>query len=284
MQTFPKPASANNPDIRKHEAPEFMNEYSPRTFLPRTPAYRVITILLAGMALLAPPIVLAASELDLQADSIAKGRFSYITSLQIGTIGNQIESVREIRADSVAGRPSLRIATTSVTGMGETVDLLQLDADSLYPLQRQIIQGGSRLELNYAPDRVTGLIQAAGQVINVDLALDAPAYAGDAGLDTLLGGLPFEEGLSGELQAIETDVEIYVQRFSFKVEASELIETPAGSFESWPVRLQAVDDPDYRQTVWLSTSLPRVFVQAEAPIPAEAGGGVLLTQLIEIED
>ncbi|MGY6554963.1 MAG: DUF3108 domain-containing protein [Wenzhouxiangella sp.] len=240
-------------------------------------------MLLFGSSVSAPSAVQAGSELALQGDTIATGRFSYVTSLQIGNVGNQIESVREIRADTVDGRPSLRIQTTSITGMGETVDLLQLDAGSLYPLSRMIVQGDGRLELNYTPERVTGLIQAAGQLISVDLALAEPAYAGDAGLDTLLGGLPLSEGLSGELRAIETDVDVYVQRFKFSVEAAEMIETPAGKFESWPVRVQAVDDPDYRQTVWLSTAVPRLFVQAEAPIPTEAGGGVLRTKLIAIE-
>ena len=245
---------------------------------------RTITgFLLFGAALLAAASAASESGLGLDADSIATGRFSYITSLQIGSIDSQIESVREISADRVDGRPSLRIETITVTGMGETVDLLQLDAASLYPLQRRISQDSGRMELEYAADRVTGLIQAAGQLISVDLALAEPAYAGDAGLDTLLLGLPLREGLSGELRAIETDVDVYVQRFSFAVDAAEMVETPAGRFDIWPVRIQAIDDPDYRQTVWLSKQLPRLFVQAEAPVPADAGGGVVLTQLAAID-
>ncbi len=230
-----------------------------------------------------PPATAADPGLGLVADNIATGRFTYITRLQIGSIDSEIESVREIRTDTVDDLPSLRVETTSMTGMGETVDLLQLDATNLYPLQRLITQGDGRLELDYSSERVTGLIQAAGQLINVDLTLAEPAYAGDAGLDTLLLGLPLREGLSGELQAIETDVDVYVQRFNFAVGPPERIETPAGSFDSWPVQIQAVDDPDYRQTVWLSKQLPRVFVQAEAPVPAEAGGGLLQTQLVAIE-
>lgn len=224
-----------------------------------------------------------AAALELEGDQIATGRFSYLTSLRIGDIDTQIESVRELRPDSVNGRASLRVETTTVTGMGETTDLLQLDAATLYPLERLIVQGSGRLEFHYQPDRVTGTIRAAGQLIEVDLGLDEPAYAGDAGLDTLLGGLPLRVGLSGELQAVETDVDVYVQRFRFAVDPPEIIETPAGVFESWPIRIEAVDDPDYRQVVWLSTGLPRVFVQAEAPIPAEAGGGWLRTRLVEMD-
>lgn len=260
-----------------------MTQPTAQNLLPASLAGLLAIVLLTGAVFSATPTAEATSGLGLQAENIATGRFTYVTTLQIGDIGNQIESVRELRMDVVDGRSSLRIETTSVTGMGETVDLLQLDAASLYPLNRLIVQGDGRLELNYAPDRVTGLIRAAGQLINVDLALVEPAFAGDAGLDTLLGGLPLREGLSGELPAVETDVEIYVQHFSFSVGTPEMIKTPAGSFESWPVVVQAVDDADYRQTVWLSTDTPRLFVQAEAPIPAQAGGGMLRTQLVTIE-
>lgn len=254
-----------------------------------TPGNRAWPSLLSSLAFLGLAALLpsnpahAEDGLGLQAETIAAGRFAYVTSLQIGNVGNEIESVREISADAVDGRRSLRIETTTVTGMGETIDLLQVDAVSLRPITRLIVQGEGRLELSYESDRVTGMIQAAGQLISVDLALAEPAYAGDAGLDTLLGGLPLREGLSGELRAIETDVDVYVQVFSFSVDDAETIETPAGSFESWPVRLQAIDDPDYRQTIWLSTATPRVFVQAEAPIPQEAGGGVLRTQLVDLQ-
>lgn len=260
-----------------------MNRPNPLTALLNRPASSFAAIVLLAAAFIWPPVTAADPGLGLEADSIATGRFTYVTHLQIGNIDTRIESIREIRTDSVDGQPSLRVETTSVSGMGETVDRLQLDATNLYPLRRLITQGDGRLELDYSSERVTGLIQAAGQLITVELALAEPAYAGDAGLDTLLGGLPLRAGLSGEIQAIETDVDVYVQRFSFVVDAPELIETPAGTFESWPVRVQAVDDPDYRQTVWLSTERPRKFVQAEAPVPAEAGGGLLRTQLVEIE-
>lgn len=217
----------------------------------------------------------------LEPGNIATGRFSYITSLNIGDIHSEIESVREIRADSVDGQASLSVQTTNVTGMGETVDLLHLHAGSLYPLKRLIIQGDGRMELDYSSDKVTGMIRAAGQLISVNLELAEPAYAGDAGLDTLLGGMPLRAGLRGQLQAVETEVDVYVQRFSFQVDPPELIVTPAGAFESWPIKLQALDDADYRQTIWISTASPRLFVQAEAPIPVEAGGGVVRTQLVE---
>lgn len=220
---------------------------------------------------------------SLEPEAIATGRFTYLTELQLGDTSMEIESIRVIAVDTVDGTPSLRVETISVTGMGETIDRLQLHADSLYPLEREIVQGEGRLEIKYEKDRVTGYVRAAGQTISVNLALTEPAYAGDAGLDTLLAALPLQAGLSGRLQIIETDVEVYVQAFGFSVGEPEIMEVPAGSFEAWPIALQAADDPDYRQTVWLSTATPRLFVRAEAPVPTEAGGGTLITRLIQIE-
>ena len=225
--------------------------------------------------------VAAVQPHDLDPDAIASGRFGYVTVLQIGDTSMEIESVREIRIDAVDGAPRLLITTTSSTGMGETVDRLQLDAETLYPLAREIVQGLGRMTLDYDSERVTGLIQSVGESIRVDLNLEQPAYAGDAGLDTLLAALPLAVGLNGTLAVVETDVDAHVQQFRFSVAEPETISVPAGTFSTWPVRVQAQDDPDYQQTLWLTVELPRVFVQAEAPVPQEAGGGTLVTRLTE---
>lgn len=220
---------------------------------------------------------------QLDPGAIAKGRFDYVTELRVGDTGMDIQSTREIRTDSRDGKELLLIETTSLTGMGETVDRLHLDGQSLRPITREISQGQGLLRLQYGPERVTGLIESAGQIISVNLALDQPAHAGDAGLDTLLVGLELTEGLTGELRIIETGVEVYLQIFNFSVDAIESIEVPAGSFAAWPVRVWASDDPDYRQTIWVSTREPRLLVQASAPVPASAGGGHLITRLVAID-
>jgi len=244
---------------------------------PRTAAMAFVLLALA-----ATPIATAQPH-ELQADAIAGGRFSYATELEIGDTRVEIESVREIRTETINGAAVLSITTTSSTGMGDTIDRLHVDAETLYPLTREIVQGLGRMTLDYQRERVTGLIQSAGQSIRVDLHLEQPAYAGDAGLDTLLAALPLAAGLTGNLSIIETDVDVHVQEFQFSVAEAETITVPAGSFHAWPVRVQAVDDADYHQTLWLTAASPRVFLQAEAPVPQEAGGGTLVTHLTRTE-
>ncbi len=243
----------------------------------RPPAL-IALLMMAALAAAGQPT----ATINAQVNPVATGRFSYVTELQIGSAGSRIESIREIRADEINGRPSLSVQTTLLTGMGETVDRLWLDAETLYPQTREITQGAGRLHLSFLPQRVSGTIESAGQRIEVNLALAGPAYAGDAGLDTVLGALPLQAGLSGELDAIETDVEVHIQRFRFMVGTAEVIDTPAGRFNSWPVRVEAIDDPDYRQVIWFSTDLPRILLQAEAPVPAAAGGGRLRTRLTQV--
>lgn len=260
-----------------------MTERAMITSIP-SPAAALLGLCLALLGLSGVALSGTDEGYSLEPAAIAIGRFSYLTELQVGGTAMEIESVREIALDTVRGTPSLRIETISVTGMGETIDRLQLNAESLYPLERDIVQGDGRLQLLYEKDRVTGLIHAAGQTITVNLALTEPAYAGDAGLDTLLAALPLQAGLSGRLQIIETDVEVYVQAFHFSVGEAGITEVPAGSFEAWPIEVQAIAEPDYRQTIWLTVAVPRRFVLAEAPVPLEAGGGTLITRLTGIKD
>jgi hypothetical protein len=223
----------------------------------------------------------SASPLPLNPGAIAKGRFHYVTELEVGATRMEIPSTREISLESQAGEQRLIVKTTSVTGMGETIDRLHLDARSMRPIRRETRQRQGRLQLEYTGEVVTGMIQSAGQTIMVEQAVDQPAYAGDAGLDTLLVGLQLSEGLSGRLFVIETDVEVHLVNFEFSVQAVESITVPAGTFSAWPIRLQAIDDPDYRQIIWVSVDEPRLFLQGRAPVPSQAGGGHVLTQLVD---
>lgn len=234
----------------------------------------------AVVLLVVPALATSSQAVGLDPTAIASGTYTYLTTITVGDNSMEIPSSRNIRADSIDDQTTLRIETSSTTGMGVTTDVLHIDSASLFPIERDIVQGDGRLQLAYTTETVSGLIRAAGQIIPVDVVLEEPAYAGDAGLDTLLAALPLRAGLVGELQIIETDVEVYVQRFGFRVDPLETIEVEAGTFESWPVHLQASDDPDYRQTVWITDSRPRFLVRAEAPVPEDAGGGTLITSLI----
>lgn len=225
-----------------------------------------------------------AVEPQLDSSTVATGQFDYRTTLRVGDTRLDIDSERHIHIDDTTAARRLKIRTITRTDMGQTEDLLELDFESLMPIERKVRQGDGRMQINYGPERVTGYIQAAGQTVPVNLTLEKATYAGESGLEAVLTAMPLASGQSFELDLIEVDVDTRVRRFQISVGELESIHVPAGQFNAWPVHLRATDEFDDEQTLWISDTAPRVFVRAEAPVPVDLGGGSLMTVLMGTGD
>ncbi len=211
---------------------------------------------------------------------IATGEFRYTTSLVLGETELEIESTRRLGfEDDEQGERILVVETITRTGMGDTTERLELDAVSLMPKKQRVDQGDSVLNADYTASQVTGMIRAAGQVVPIDLKLDAPAYGGEAALEAMLVALPLASGYRTQVRAMEIDVEQLVRRFAVVVEERETIEVPAGEFDTWRLRLDALDGLGGSQIMWIGVDAPRLLVRAKGFIPEEVGQGSLITEL-----
>lgn len=243
-----------------------------------------LSILLLTLVLSAMPTAMADDHdralPTLDAALIATGQFDYTTTLVIGDTKLEIESRRQIGRDlDEQGETILLVETVTRSGMGDTTERLELDAISLLPKKQRVAQGDSTMSADYSESQVTGLIRAAGQVVPIDLKLDAPAYGGEAALEAVLTALPLASGYRTRLRAMEIDVEQLVRRFAVIVEERETIEVPAGEFDTWRLRLDALDGLGGSQVLWIGVEAPRVLVRAQGFIPEEVGQGSLITEL-----
>ncbi|MCH8478655.1 MAG: DUF3108 domain-containing protein [Wenzhouxiangella sp.] len=243
-----------------------------------------LSILLLTLVLSAMPTAMADDHdralPTLDAALIATGQFDYTTTLVIGDTKLEIESRRHIGRDlDEQGETILLVETVTRSGMGDTTERLELDAISLLPKKQRVAQGDSTMSADYSESQVTGLIRAAGQVVPIDLKLDAPAYGGEAALEAVLTALPLASGYRTRLRAMEIDVEQLVRRFAVIVEERETIEVPAGEFDTWRLRLAALDGLGGSQVLWIGVEAPRVLVRAQGFIPEEVGQGSLITEL-----
>ncbi|TVQ32346.1 MAG: hypothetical protein EA370_12505 [Wenzhouxiangella sp.] len=216
----------------------------------------------------------------LDAALIANGQFHYTTTLVLGDTELEIKSSRHIGRDvDEQGENILVVETVTRTGMGDTRERLELDGTSLLPKKQQVDQGDSTLSADYIGGQVTGLIRSAGQVVPIDLMLDQDTYAGEAALEAVLTALPLDGGYRTRLRATEIDVEQLVRTFAVVVEDTETIEVPAGSFNTWRLRLDALDGLGGSQVLWIGVDTPRVLVRAKGFVPEEVGQGSLITEL-----
>ncbi len=235
-----------------------------------------LLIVVSAMLLTGPALAV-----DLDSERIATGQFEYRTTLQVGDTVVDIDSSRILSRDPEG---PMKIETITRTGMGEARDVLELHAETLQPVRREVRQGDGDMVIDYSAEQVTGYIRAAGQTVSVDVELDEPAYAGESGLEALLSAMAYEAGLKTEVHILEIDVATRVRHFRLKVGNLEQIETPAGRYKAWPVHVKAIDEFDDEQTIWISHSLPHVFLLAKAPVPDEMGGGSLVTTLLSWDE
>jgi len=212
---------------------------------------------------------------------LALGRFSYRTTIDMAGQELSIEAERVTEQIEVDGTPRLRIHSTSQTPMGEISDELLLQPNSLRPIQRRVQQPGATIEVDFDARAFTGAIQAGGQTIPINVELDAPIFAGDSGFEAVLASMRLGEGYRTSIRVAEVGAQQRVRFFSVQVEASETIEVPAGSFETWRVNIRALDGEGGDQTVWLDRDPARTTIKAEGRLSPQMGGMAYTTVLTE---
>lgn len=216
-------------------------------------------------------------------DQLALGQFQYRTFLLVEDTRMEIDSQLDLSRSTDENGDRLLIQILTETGMGQTRDRLSLDAVSLLPQAREVRQHDGLMQVHYRQDQVSGQIRSGQDRVGIDVNLDQPAYAGEAGLEATLAALPLSEGYKVRLRAVEVDIESLVRHFEIEVEAAERVTVPAGEFEAWPVRLRALDGLGGDQWLWYTRYTPRFLIRAEGEVPEELGDGVLITELITVE-
>jgi hypothetical protein len=216
-------------------------------------------------------------------DQLALGQFQYRTFLLVEETRMVIDSQRHLSRSQDEHGQQLLLETLTETGMGQTRDRLSLDAKSLLPMTREVRQHDGLMQVRYDNRAVSGQIRSGENLVGIDVQLDQPAFAGEAGLEATMAALPLSEGYTVGLRAVEVDIESLVRHFEIEVEAAETITVPAGEFEAWPVHLRALDGLGGDQWLWYTRYSPRFLIRAEGEIPEELGEGLLITELMAVE-
>lgn len=214
-------------------------------------------------------------------DQLAHGQFSHVTRIDVAGQELTIEAQRLIESIEVDDTPRLRMLSTSQTPMGEISDELLLQPNSLRPIQRRVRQAGATIEVDFDARAFTGAIEAGGQTIPINVDLDAPVFAGDAGFEAVLASMRLESGYRSSVRLAEVGGQQRVRFFSVQVESAETVEVPAGSFDAWRVSVRALDGEGGDQTIWLDRDAPRTTIKVEGRLPPEMGGMAHTTVLTE---
>ena len=211
---------------------------------------------------------------------IAPMTASYQTTLNLpGGRSFNIESTAQLRRDTSGATPVYRITSTAKTPMGDASDNYVIDATTLRPISRSAKQGPATVEVKYGDAAVTGQILAGPQTIPINIALDAPVFGDEVGLDIAVAAMPLASGYRTTLRTPETGMQNRVRYWSLSVAGEESVTVPAGTFNTFKVVLEPIDNEGGGRTFWITKEMPRVVVKSEWKLPPTMGGGTATSVL-----
>ena len=176
------------------------------------------------------------------------------------------------------GRPVWRVVDATSGFMGVSLDTLEMDAVTLMPLRRAAREGAAMVNVDFSPTEVSGAIKAQGQTFPVQAKLTVPVLSEGAGVDVPIGTLPLAEGYTARLQQFDL-MGAKVKTMTMTVSGSEALVIGTKSFDAFKVEIVAPEGEEGGSTLWITKDSRRI-IRSEGKLPAQVGGGTVISELI----
>ena len=219
-------------------------------------------------------------EVALDGATLAPAAMTYQTTVEMAgqsiTMNTAVEWSRTTRDDVEVWR----VATTVESPMGPASDVTFLRTDNLRPVHRTIDQGPLSMKLDFTDDAITGAAtMPGGNTSDIDVAI-AGAVVGH--LETAVAVMPLEPGFKTRAEVFEPGTQ-QLRRINIEVVAPDSVETAAGTFDVFRLDVVSADGDGVYGKIWATRAKPHLAVKSEATLPAMAGGGTMVTELIGVE-
>jgi len=188
-----------------------------------------------------------------------------------------IPSTRSIAEASVEGRKVWRVIEESTSPMGAGVDTLDLDGTTLLPIRRAGKQGMATMWFKFSKEGVEGKIVAGPQEMPINAKLSAPVLSEGAGVEIPVCTLPLAEGYAALIEVFNT-MQATARKMTVRVTGTEKVTVSAGTFDTYKVEITPQEDEGGGTKLWISRD-DRCTVRSEAQLPAQAGGGTMVSEL-----
>ncbi|HUU01485.1 MAG TPA: S9 family peptidase [Myxococcota bacterium] len=211
--------------------------------------------------------------------AIQPATFTYKMQMDMGSRKMDIDLTRVIERSGEKKDKLVRITSTMKLPMGEQVDVFDLDAKTLRPIERRI-KGMATVKLNYSADSITGEMAGGGRKMPIDAKLKAPVLGDGAGLELAVAGLPLNAGYSTTLRTFESMTQ-KVRVMKLSVTGQELTQAAAGKFKTWVLELRPLDgEVGGGGTLRVQRKAPHHLVRSQYQLPAMMGGGTVSSELV----
>lgn len=200
------------------------------------------------------------------------GTSNYKASINFG--GQEIPLT--LKTDIKEENGAWTVNETAQTPQGEMSDSSTIEKGSLLLKHRVIKQGPMTIDMNVAPNKLTGSSTMNGQTTAIDADPGGALFADGAGTFEVIASLPLANGYS--LSFRNWDLEKRKPQIKqLKVLATESVTVPAGTFDAYKVEIVAADNDADKQTVWIDKASRKVL-KISAVLPS-LNGAILTSEL-----
>ncbi|HEX7295272.1 MAG TPA: hypothetical protein VF251_05930, partial [Pyrinomonadaceae bacterium] len=219
-----------------------------------------------------PKMISSTSELPKPAVDLRPGTHNYKAAIALA--GQEMPLT--VKTDIKEENGAWTVNETAQTPQGEIVDVSTIEKGSLLLKRRYIKQGPVTIEMNVAPNKLSGSSTMNGQSKPIDVDPGGALFADGAGTYEVIASLPLADGYSLSFRNFDLNKQ-KPQIKQLKVLGSESVTVPAGTFDAYKVEIVAADNDADKQTVWIDKSSRKVLKML-AVLPS-LNGAVLTSEL-----
>jgi len=219
-----------------------------------------------------PKLMTSSVDLPKPAVDLRPGTYNYKAAIALG--GQEIPL--SVKTNIKEENGAWTVNETAQTPQGEIVDVSTIEKGSLLLKHRSIKQGPMTIEMNVAPNKLSGSSTMNGQSKPIDADPGGALFADGAGTYEVIASLPLADGYSLSFRNFDLNKQ-KPQIKQLKVVGTESVTVPAGTFDAYKVEIVAADNDADKQTVWIDKSSRRVL-KMSAVLPS-LNGAVLTSEL-----
>jgi dienelactone hydrolase len=219
-----------------------------------------------------PKVMTATAEVPKPAVDLRPGTYNYKASIALGGQEIPLTVTTDIKEENGAWT----VNETAQTPQGPIVDVSTIEKGSLLLKRRRIQQGPMTIEMNVAPNKLTGTTNMNGQSKPIDADPGGALFADGAGAFEVIASLPLADGYSLSFRNFDL-MKQKPQMKQLKVVGTESVTVPAGTFEAYKLEIVSADNDADKQTVWIDKGSRKVL-KISAVLPS-LNGAVLTSEL-----
>jgi hypothetical protein len=181
------------------------------------------------------------------------GTSSYQAAIAMGGQNLTMSIVRTVKDEGA----HWLISENAKMPMGEALDEALVEKRTLLVKRRSVRQGAMSVDLAFDDVKATGKVSVGGQEKIVAIDLPGPLFADGAGANDVLARLPLAAGYVATFRNLDVQRQ-KVGLKQIKVNGSESITVPAGTFETWKAEVSSAEGEPGVTTLWIDTKSRRV--------------------------